>query len=158
MKKENLLSLKNPDIFLLSLFGVGFFPKMPGTVGSLCTLPLLYALGLFHPPFWIFLPFFIVFTLVSCFIAESMQKRTGTSDPSWVVLDEVLGMFAAWVFMRPHTLLDLAILFFLFRFFDIVKPWPVARIDRIKHGAGIMLDDVAAGIYAALVFFLWRLT
>ena len=104
------------------------------------------------------MPFLIVFIVGSCFIAEAMQKRTATSDPSWVVMDEVLGMFVAWVFMRPHTFLELGILFVAFRFFDIVKPWPVNRIDRMKHGAGTMLDDVMAGLYAALILLLWRLT
>lgn len=158
MKKENPLSFKNPDVFFLSLFGIGFFPKMPGTVGTLCVLPFLYALSFFAPPFWIFLPFIIVFTFGSCFIAESMQKRTQLSDPSWVVLDEALGIFIAWLFMRPSSILDLTILFLLFRIFDIFKPWPIAQIDKMKHGAGIILDDIAAGLYAALFFFFWTLT
>ena len=162
MKKENRPSLKSPDIFLLSLFGVGFFPKAPGTMGTVCILPLLYFLGLFAPPYWIFLPFLMIFTLGACLIAESTQKKVGHSDPSWIVLDEALGMFTAWLPMRPNAVWELLILFLLFRFFDIFKPWPIAWIDRIRHGAGIILDDILAGLSAALVFFLgsflWRLT
>ena len=143
--------------FCLSLV-LAFFRKCRELLEACALFPFFTLWVFFSPPFWIFLPFLTVFILVTCFIAESMQKRTGSSDPSWVVLDEVLGMFVAWVFMRPHNFLDLGILFVSFRFFDILKPWPIARIDRMKHGAGIMLDDVAAGFYAALIFFLWRLT
>jgi len=72
-------------------------------------------------------------------------------------MDEVLGMTVAWLFIGNHSLLSLAVLFALFRFFDIIKIGPVAYFDRMKHGAGTILDDIFAGLFAGIVFTFLRL-
>lgn len=128
-------------------------PIAPGTWGTLATLPFLYGIGRFNPPYFLFVPFIIIATTISCFIAEVVQKKLALHDPQWIVIDEVLGMSTAWLFIQKHNLLHLIILFILFRFFDIVKFWPASYFDKkVDHGAGTILDDIVSGIYAGLVY------
>jgi phosphatidylglycerophosphatase A len=146
-------SLKRLDVLFLSFFGVGFLPLAPGTWGTLATLPFLYTIGRFNPPFFLFIPFLIILTIISSFVAESVQKKFNLHDPSFIVIDEVLGMSVAWLFIQWHNLSHLMVLFVLFRFFDIVKIWPASFFDKkVHHGAGTILDDIVSGIYAGLVY------
>lgn len=85
--------------------------------------------------------------------ATIVERESGCEDPGHVVLDEVCGQWIALAIVPAnwaHVLLALL----LFRFFDILKPWPARQLERLPGGAGIMLDDVAAGIYALVVFLL----
>lgn len=155
MEEQSKPSLKQPEIIFLSFFGVGFFPKAPGTAGTLAITPFLYLAGLAHPPFFFFIPFILIMTTIASFTAEMVQKKMQLHDPQWIVIDEVLGMMTAWLFIREHNLLHLTTLFILFRFFDIVKIWPASFFDKdVKHGAGTILDDIVSGIYAGLVYLL----
>lgn len=155
MNQDKQPSLKKPEILFLSFFGVGFLPKAPGTWGTLATLPFLYLLGLFNPPFFLFIPFLLILTAGSCFIAEHIQKKYELHDPQWIVIDEVLGMSVTWLFSLKYSLTHLIIQFVLFRFFDIVKVWPASFFDKkIEHGAGTILDDIVSGVYAGLVYLL----
>ena len=153
MNEDNRPSLKRLDILFLSFFGSGYLPKAPGTWGTLATLPFLYGIGRFNPPYFLFIPLLIIVTIISSFVAEVVQKELKLHDPQWIVIDEVLGMTTAWLFIKTHNLLHLAILFFLFRFFDIVKIWPASFFDqKVQHGAGTILDDIVSGIYAGLIY------
>jgi phosphatidylglycerophosphatase A len=155
MNEDNRPSFKRLDILFLSFFGSGFLPVAPGTWGTIATLPFLYGIGRFNPPFFLFIPLLIIVTIISSFVAESVQKELKLHDPQWIVIDEVLGMTTAWLFIQNHNLLHLFILFVLFRFFDIVKVWPASFFDKkIDHGAGTILDDIVSGIYAGLVYLL----
>tara|TARA_Y100001958_G_C21067006_1_gene427837 strand:- start:284 stop:565 length:282 start_codon:yes stop_codon:yes gene_type:complete len=81
------------------------------------------------------------------------QEKHDALDPSWIVIDEVIGMSIAWLFIQDHNIYHLVILFCLFRFFDIFKIEPVRYIDKnLKHGSGVILDDVVAGLYAGLTY------
>lgn len=155
MNQEKQPSLKKPEILFLSFFGVGFLPKAPGTFGTLATLPFLYVLGLFHPPFFFFIPFLLILTAGSSFIADKVQRELNLHDPQWIVIDEVIGMSITWLFTTSYSLQHLLLQFVLFRFFDIVKIWPASFFDsKVEHGAGTILDDVISGIYAGLVYLL----
>jgi phosphatidylglycerophosphatase A len=155
MNEDNRPTLKRLDIVFLSFFGTGFLPKAPGTWGTLATLPFLYGIGRFNPPFFLFIPFLVITTIISCFMADRAQKEFKTHDPQWIVIDEFLGMSVAWLFIQTHNLLHLVILFFLFRFFDIIKFWPATYFDKkMQHGAGTILDDIVSGIYAGLIYLL----
>ena len=156
MNETNRPSLKRLEILFLSFFGVGLSPFAPGTCGTLATLPFLYVIGRFNPPFFLFIPFLIVLTFISSYVTESVQKNLKIHDPQWIVIDEVLGMSIAWLFIREHNLLQLFILFVFFRFFDIVKIWPASYFDKkVHHGYGTIVDDVVSGIYAGLLFSLF---
>ncbi len=153
MNQDNRPSLKRLDILFLSFLGSGYLPWAPGTWGTLATLPLLYGLGRFNPPYFLFIPFLVIITIISSFIAESVQKELKLHDPQWIVIDEFLGMSVAWLFIQTHNLLHLLILFILFRIFDIIKIWPASYFDKeVHHGAGTILDDVVSGIYAGLLY------
>ncbi len=146
-------SLKHPEIIFLSFFGTGFSPYAPGTIGTLATLPFLMLLGVFNPPPLFFIPLLTISTILSCFIAEIVQKKYQVHDPSWIVVDEVLGMATAWLFIAKHNILHLFILFILFRFFDIFKIWPASYFDKkVEHGAGTILDDIVSGVFAGLSY------
>lgn len=147
------LNIKHPEILLLSFLGTGFFPKAPGTAGTLATIPILYFLGLHNITISIFLPILITLTVLICFLTDSVQKKYKVHDPSWIVIDESLGIATAWLFCLNSNLKDLAILFVLFRFFDIVKIWPASYFDKkVYHGAGTILDDIISGVYAGVCY------
>lgn len=153
MNETNRPSLKRLDTLFLSFFGVGYLPFAPGTWGTLATLPFLYFIGRFNPPFFLFIPFLVIMTIISSFVAESVQRNFKLHDPGWIVIDEVLGMIVAWLFIQEHNLLQLGILFVLFRLFDIVKIWPASYFDKkVLHGYGTIVDDLVSGIYAGLLF------
>ncbi len=155
MNETNRLDRRRLDILFLSFFGVGFLPKAPGTWGTLATLPFLYILGRFNPPWVLFIPFIIIVTLISSFVADVVQKKHNLHDPQFIVIDEVLGMTTAWLFIQTHNITHLFILFVLFRFFDIVKFWPASYFDKeVHHGAGTILDDIVSGIYAGLIYLI----
>ena len=153
MNEDNRPSLKRLDILFLSFFGAGYLPIAPGTWGTLATLPFLYGIGRFNPPYFLFIPLLVIVTIISSFVAESIQKELKLHDPQWIVIDEVLGMTTAWLFIKTHHFLHLMILCVLFRFFDIVKIWPASYFDqKVDHGAGTILDDIVSGIYAGLIY------
>ena len=153
MNEANRPSLKRLDILFLSFFGVGFLPKAPGTWGTLATLPFLYLIGKFNPPFFLFIPFIIIVTIISSFVADSVQRNYNLHDPQFIVIDEVLGMTVAWLFIQSHNLSHLLLLCILFRIFDIKKIWPATYYDqKVKHGYGTIVDDLVSGVYAGLVY------
>lgn len=153
MNEANRPSLKRLDILFLSFFGVGFLPKAPGTWGTLATLPFLYIMGTFNPPYVLFIPLLIIMTAISSYIADIVQKKFNLHDPQFIVIDEVLGMTTAWLFIQKHNLTHLFILFVLFRIFDIVKVWPASYFDKeVHHGAGTILDDIVSGVFAGLAY------
>ena len=126
--------------------GVGYFPKMPGTVGTLWGVLLFYLCRNFS------LGNYLVFTLlllgISWFMIHFAEKRLRTHDSSIIVLDEVAG-YAVAVFGLPFSWPLAALAFVFFRLFDIWKPWPILQVDRKVHGAfGVILDDLLAGVYA----------
>jgi len=153
MKKKTAPSLKNAEIMLLSFFGVGFSPFAPGTMGSLAAIPFIYILTIYRVPWVLLIPFIIISTVISSFLSEHAQKKFSTHDPQWIVIDEVLGMLVCWLFYPYGNLLDIFFLFIIFRFFDIFKIWPASYFDKkVKHGAGIIIDDLISGIYAGLSY------
>lgn len=155
MKEQKIITLKDPSVLFLSFFGVGFFPKAPGTMGTLACLPILILFSKFPIPWPLYLPLIFFLTVGSCFIADLSQKKYSVHDPSWIVIDEVIGMWITWLFMQNNSVLDFIIAFALFRFFDIVKIWPASYFDKeVKHGAGTILDDVISGLFAGAILWL----
>jgi phosphatidylglycerophosphatase A len=142
--------------FLATGAYLGYAPLAPGTFGSVLGL----ILSLLITPVWVhspsaFLMLFGVLFVGACFVAGFAEKLHGEHDASIIVIDEIFGMIAAMCF-NPITWVVLLAAFALFRVFDIVKPWPAHRFDRMNGGAGVMLDDLVAGIYANLVLQIVR--
>jgi phosphatidylglycerophosphatase A len=135
-------------------FYLGYFPKGPGTAGSLGAIlvgVVLYFYAGFTNPIQ-FAALAALALIPSIWAADRMALDTGSKDPQIVVVDEVVGQ---WIALAGASSLgswyQWAAAFVLFRTFDIWKPWPVRALEKIPGGAGIVMDDVMAGIYAALV-------
>lgn len=145
----------------LSWFGSGYFPKAPGTIGTLASLPFIYAWSLLAPSLLLTLILIASMTLTAIYCAEVVQKASHTHDPQWIVVDEVIGMLITWAIVLPTNLTEWSLCFGAFRLLDIIKIWPASYFDKqIKHGAGTILDDVVSAVYAGIfvklvsVFFL----
>ena len=133
----------------------GYVPVMPGTVGSAAAIPLYCLFALF--PFPLYLAATALFIVFSILISGCAEKHFGRKDPPCVVIDEWAGFLVTMASFTPSWQSVLGG-FVLFRFFDVVKPYPAGTInDTVGGGAGIVLDDVAAGIYANAVLQVVRL-
>jgi phosphatidylglycerophosphatase A len=122
----------------------GLSPVMPGTAGTLAALPLAYALSLAGPVTGSIAIIVAIFASVS--ISGMAERVLGRKDPPSVVIDEVVGFFAA-TWLLPFTATNAISAFLIFRFFDIVKPYPVRALERrLPGGWGIVMDDVMAGV------------
>ncbi|MEI9814549.1 MAG: phosphatidylglycerophosphatase A [Acidobacteriota bacterium] len=134
-------------------FYCGYFPKGPGTAGSIGALIVAWPLVHYHgwPPL-AFAGLAAAALLPAIWAAGRMARDTGLKDPQTVVVDEVVGQ---WIALAGAPGLDRwsgwVAAFVFFRLFDIYKPPPVRQLEKVPGGAGIVLDDVMAGVYAALV-------
>ena len=141
----------------ISTFGVGYLPLAPGTWGS------LVAVGIFLGFAQVFkgnalvavvLVSIVVVTFAGIWAASRTEALANRKDPSKVVVDEVAGqlisLFPLTLFTQ-WSIVAVIISFILFRFFDIVKPYPARRLEALKGGLGIMCDDLIAGVYAAAI-------
>ena len=142
--------------FLARLLGtcfyLGYFPKGPGTAGSLGALLVGIPLAMYLEwPAPAFALLAVGLLLPAIWAADRMAREGGSKDPQTVVVDEVVGQWIALAGAPALNWKYIVAAFFLFRLFDIWKPPPVRALERIPGGAGIVLDDVMAGIYAALV-------
>lgn len=135
-------------MFLATAGYVGFFPIAPGTAGSAAGLLIYAAVRSAHRPSLEI--GIIVITLVVGIWAAGVVERALGKDPGPVVLDEVLGMLISLALLNV-SITGAIVGFFLFRVFDVLKPYPAGRLEHLHGGSGIMLDDAMAGIYANLV-------
>lgn len=139
----------NIIIFIATGGYAGYLPKAPGTWGTLVALPINFLL-LYLSPERYYAALVAIFVL-AVYTAGSAEKIMDRKDPGSIVIDEIIGMLIALIAVPASPLLW-GVSFLLFRFFDIVKPWPVSWADRhLNGGLGIVMDDVLAGIYAWLV-------
>jgi phosphatidylglycerophosphatase A len=130
-------------------FGAGYTPKGPGTAGSLAALACAFPFGPIIP--WLALGSIIP----AIWAADVHAKAKGSKDPQEVVVDEVVGQWIALVgATHLNAITPWLLAFGLFRLFDIWKPFPVRQFEKLPGGVGIVMDDVMAGIYAALVMWL----
>lgn len=130
-------------------FGVGRAPIAPGTAGSVPGVLLAYGLASAAGP-WAVAAGLVAVAAVGTWAADVASRVLGHSDPRPVVVDEVAGQMLTLLFLPP-TWQVLVLGFLLFRVFDILKPFPVGALERLPGGAGIMADDLAAGIYGNLL-------
>ena len=145
--------MKYIHILIATTFGAGFSPVAPGTAGAIVGCAFLW---LFHQLEWfpthpnplVFIVLIVVVALLGIYATNKLEQEWG-KDPSKVVVDELVGVWIAMVFV-PFSWLNLLLAFGLFRFFDIAKPLGVRKMEQLKGGLGVMADDVLAGIYANL--------
>ncbi len=147
------LPFRHPATLIATGCGIGLLPLAPGTWASLAALPCAWAISALAGRAALGCAAILVFAL-GCWAAEAVARASGREDPGFIVVDEVA---AQWLVLVAAPLDWRAYLaaFLLFRVFDIVKPWPARAIERrIAGGLGIMLDDVAAAIYAVLLLLI----
>jgi len=152
---ENLARtvLTDPVHFLAFGFGTGLAPFAPGTFGSIPGLIL----------FWLTLDFglhvqlsiAVAMALIGIWICGESARRIGVHDHGGIVWDEIVGMYVT-LFLAPISVVGFVLAFVLFRIMDIVKPWPIRDLDHsMQGGLGIMLDDLLAAVYAAVLLALY---
>ena len=147
-----LRSFKFENLFL-SFFGAGYAPFAPGTFGTLATMPIIVAIVKFQIPIYFLIPFYISTFVFSVFIINVVQKKQKILDPSWIVIDEVLGVLVATPFIKNDSWWHFLLIFILFRIFDITKLPPINLVDKkMKNGFGVILDDVIAGAYTVISY------
>jgi phosphatidylglycerophosphatase A len=133
----------------ITLGPIGYLPFAPGTYGSAFACILIY----FFPVVFTHYLFVAIFIVISLIVLNNLVLEE--KDPGNVVIDEVAGMFVS---MAGHTISFPGLLagFLLFRFFDIIKPYPIRKVEALRKGYGILADDVIAGIFVNLILFLGR--
>jgi len=133
-----------------TLFYIGFFTKMPGTLGSLVGL-FFGTLILIYFKYEIFVMFVLMITVIGLYSVHQYQKTVGRSDKSEIIIDEFVGQLIPLMILDIN-LLNLLLSFTLFRFFDILKFYPANVIDRkYSNYFGVIFDDIIAGIQTSLV-------
>ncbi len=136
-------------LILATGFGVGYSPVAPGTLGTLIAIPIYYFLSNISSP--IYEITLIGFFFLSVWISENAEILFGKKDDQRIVIDEIIGFLITMIWV-PQTAILIVIGFFLFRFFDILKPFPIRRLERkLRGGYGVVLDDVMAGVYSNIV-------
>lgn len=145
-----------------TVFGIGRVPKAPGTAASL--VAVLVAVAVLSFTGWIgMMALALAATLFGVWVSDGYGLETGTTDPQDCVIDEFAGQWlalaiAALAANKGEPALSIAgyvVAFVLFRLFDIAKPWPVNKAEKLRGGLGIMADDVVAGAIAGFVVFLF---
>ncbi len=147
--------MKRVALMLATWFGCGYFPWGPGTVGSLAGLliGILVQVYLSGTRQFLFGVIFILF-MPAVWAATKTAEMAGKKDPGLVVVDEVLGQWVTLLGATTFTTMSFAAAFVLFRLFDIWKPWPVRQFEQLPGGYGIVADDIAAGLYGALLLYI----
>jgi phosphatidylglycerophosphatase A len=130
-------------------FGIGYLPFIPGTWASLAAA-LLYKIILFRFGGSLFALLIVLFFLLGTLSAGVSAGVLEHKDPRPVVIDEVCGQWIA-LFLVPATWTNVVIGFLLFRAFDVVKPFPIRKLEGLPRGWGIMADDVLAGVFSAVI-------
>ena len=150
MKKAELLT---------TCFGLGKLPIAPGTWGSLPPVVIYTALGHLYPSAnaVVMVVLAIVASWACVRYAPAVIAATGKKDPGLIVADEVAGqaitMLIIALLAPDHTCIAAGLGFLLFRLFDILKPWPCKRLEKLPAGVGILADDLMAGVYGGVVAF-----
>lgn len=141
----------------ISTFGVGYLPLAPGTWGSLLTVAIFLGftqLAKGNALVALVLVSIVAVTLAGVWAASRTEELSNRKDPRKIVVDEVAGqlisLFPLTLFAR-WSIVTVIISFILFRFFDIVKPYPARRLEALEGGLGVMCDDLIAGVYAAAI-------
>ena len=157
MKKSNqlqnpLLVFRSPTLFFAFGMGSGLSKIAPGTVGTVFAIPFYFLLLQFG---WIgYAIITLVATVLGVWLCGKASDILNVHDHSGIVWDEFVGLWIT-LFLVPFSWQALVIGFVLFRFFDMLKPWPISLADKHVHGGfGIMLDDVIAGIVSCILLHL----
>ena len=142
--------------YFVSLFGIGFIPIAPGTLGSIFAIIVWYlSITLINIYFFYILLAFVClgsFKLVKIYLNKEKKE-----DPSEVIVDEFIGQSLPLIFLIQFNVFEVLLAFCAFRFFDIFKIFPVNLAERIDGATGVILDDIIAGIYSIIIIMIYKL-
>lgn len=134
---------------------IGYLPVAPGTWGTAAGLIFVAYIPLSQAALSVFIASGI---LIGTIAAGTAERLIGETDSGHIIIDEFVGFLVSVLFI-PHTYGYLVSAFLLFRFFDILKPFPIGQIEKeIKGGAGIIADDIIAGIFTNVVLQIWKMS
>lgn len=138
-----------------TFFGLGYFPVAPGTITSLVVV-LAYKFYLYQLNWALYLLILFLLLLVGIYTSTKFSAESNKKDPRKIVIDEACGQLLV-LFRMPEAWFPVLASFVLFRIFDIVKPYPIKKVESLPAGWGIMMDDVVAAIYAGVIVNLYLL-
>ena len=159
-------------ILILTMFGIGRSKFAPGTLASLVTCLIYFPIFIYKPNFLILIITFAIFSIYSIVLIDQLQNKFKKKDPREIVVDEFIGqsipiltMYVTinitgaigkdWYDYLDFLSVSFLSFFLLFRFFDIIKPFPINLIDKkMKNGFGVVLDDVLAGIFSVIIYWI----
>ncbi|RLC23627.1 MAG: phosphatidylglycerophosphatase A [Deltaproteobacteria bacterium] len=144
------MNFKDRSVMVLATgFFAGYIPFAPGTFGSIVGLPICFFLS--KARLSVAIPFILIFIFFAIWIASMAEKILIQKDPGCIVIDEIAGIMIA-LFGMPFNTISIAAGFVTFRFFDILKPFPIRYIERrFAGGTGVVMDDLMAGVYSNIV-------
>lgn len=138
-------------LFLVTGAGIGYFPRFPGTAATFITIPLSLVLNrLADVSLALALSILVGSLVCAIWLSTKGADILRQKDPQIIVIDEIVGFLIANFTAAPKAL-PLLLGFILFRFFDVTKVFPIAKLERLPGGTGIVLDDVMAGLYTFIV-------
>jgi len=153
--------------YFVTIFGIGFSKFAPGTLGSIFGVLFFYfCYNFFSKNYMLFFLFIFLIFIISWHYTYVYVLKNRIHDPSEVIIDEFLGqlisltpiLFLNIFKLEKVNFFELMVLsFLLFRFFDILKPWPIYIVDKLRTSLSILLDDVIAGIFSSIILFIYLL-
>ena len=136
--------------FFATGFGVGYIPKAPGTFATFLASAMWWYL-----PKNLFLIVFVILFFIAIAVSGKAEKLFGVKDDQRIVIDEFIGYFSA-VVLLPKTYFILILSIILFRFFDVIKPFFVKSVQKVKGSIGILADDILSGVITNLILQIWK--
>ena len=142
--------------YFVSILGIGFFPFAPGTIGSMFAIFIWY-LSINYFSIYFFWVLVLTLLIISIYLVNIYLEIEKKDDPSEVVIDEFIGQSIPLLIIFKLNFYEVSLAFLAFRIFDIFKIYPIDKAESIYGAAGVILDDIIAGIYALIVIILFRL-
>ena len=142
--------------YFVTLFGIGYSPIAPGTLGSIFAILIWYVSIKFINIYFFYLILIITlsisFKLINIYLIKEVKD-----DPSEVIVDEFIGQSIPLLFLIDYNLYEVLLAFCAFRFFDITKIYPINRAEKISGARGVIFDDIIAGIYSLIIIMLYKI-
>ena len=148
-----LMNLKKISELFCTSFGIGYLPFFPGTIASIIILPVVWFIKI-EFGIKILLVLIIIISILSYYFIKVLIKNHKEKDPKFIIVDEYVGQSISLILCN-EKISEYLISFLLFRFFDILKPFPVSYFDKNhKNYFGIIMDDIMAGLYSMILIYL----
>ena len=148
--------MKSFTKIFVTIFGIGYFPFAPGTLGSLIAVLIWFICIKFFSIYYFYL-IIIIISIVAFVIVDFYLKYQNKDDPSEVIIDEFMGQSVPLIFIFEYNIYLVLLSFSTFRLFDIFKIYPVNKAEELNGAKGVIMDDIIAGIYSLLVIMAYKI-